>query len=62
MDTPTDERENLVEQAENEETLDEPTDIVDVEDISNQPSAPQEAQEETPTAENTDLFNGNDPY
>lgn len=66
MDAPTDERENLVEQAEKEETLDEPSDIVDVEDISNQPSAPQKAQEETPTAaeskESADLFNGNDPY
>ncbi len=66
MDAPADERENLVEQAEQEETLDEPSDIVDVEDISNQPSAPQEAQTETPTAAesngNADLFNGNDPY
>lgn len=66
MDAPTDERENLVEQAEKEETLDEPSDIVDVEDISNQPSAPQKAQEETPTAveskESADLFNRNDPY
>lgn len=64
MDTPTDERETLVEQAENEETLDEPTDIVDFEEISNQPSATQkdEQADATPTAENSDLFNGNDPY
>lgn len=66
MDTPTDERENLVAQTENEETLEEPTDIVDVEDISNQQSAPQAAQAAvtttTESSENTDLFNGNDPY
>jgi len=66
MDTPTDERENLVAQTENEETLEEPTDIVDVEDISNQQSAPQAAQAAVTTtaesSENTDLFNGNDPY
>ena len=66
MDTQTDERENLIAQAENEETLEEPTDIVDVEDISNQQSAPQAAQAAVTTtaesSENTDLFNGNDPY
>lgn len=66
MDTPTDERENLVAQTENEETLEVPTDIVDVEDISNQQSAPQAAQAAVTTtaesSENTDLFNGNDPY